>query len=376
MKKVISMLMIASLPLTTLARGKINIAVLELEADGVTKSQSRTLTNKLRGELINSGRFDVIERSQMRAILDEQGFQQAGCTDEDCVVKIGQLIGVRRMIAGSVGKIEHTYVISLRLIDVEKGKIVRNANEEITGTLTDVLQVGIFNAARKIAGFTDGFRQLKNSKKDEQRDSASVWFVNLYSADNLYLDHSTKIIVDGNKRERVRKSLTEISPGRHIIHYDVNYRVRYYSEFIVKKGKNYIEPKFKENGLPGLSRHITWSPKKQENNAVANRKMTYFTYDEKNNKKKNQAILHLLINITEQHGESNELIFNYNWEIKLNEKTISSDKISEIRSQTSPDTYRKGVVIYSDNYHYYSINYYIIRRSTQLDIRSGYIEYK
>ncbi len=374
MKKLLLILIALASAHFLFAQEKTNIAILELEANGVTKSDARTLTNKLRGELIKTGRFDVIERNQMKAILDEQGFQQTGCISEECAVKIGQLIGVKKIIAGSIGKIENTYIISIRMIDVGRGKVIKNVDDEIPGSLTDVLKVGVHNVARKIAGFTDGFLKVADNKKLDS-NKAIVWFINLRSIDHLYLDHKTKILVDGNKNQRKKRSLTEISPGRHIMHNDINYCLRYYYEFDVKKGDNFLEPKFVENRLPGLSRHFTWSEEKKENRIEAERTADYFIYDDGKNKIKKKAKLKFSVDISKKPGNSDELVFNYKWNVEVNGKVISDDQITEVRSQKAAGTYRKKVVIYSDKDHYYTVHYYIIRKSTELNISSGYIDY-
>lgn len=64
--------------------GRQQIAVLNLEAVGVSESESITLSDRLRSELVNSGAFTVIERNEMETILEKQGFQQTGCTSEGC----------------------------------------------------------------------------------------------------------------------------------------------------------------------------------------------------------------------------------------------------------------------------------------------------
>ena len=49
-----------------------------------------------------SGCFRVIERTEMDNILREQGFQKSGaCDDENCLVEVGQLLGVNRMAAAN-----------------------------------------------------------------------------------------------------------------------------------------------------------------------------------------------------------------------------------------------------------------------------------
>jgi TolB-like protein len=131
---------------------KVNIAVLDLEALAVSLNEARTLTDKLRGELVRTGKFQVIERAQMLEILNEQGFQQTGmCNTDECYVEAGKLLGVEQLIGGSIGKVGSIYLISIRLIAVETGLIVKLVDEEVEGSVDDVLRRGIRSVAQKMS---------------------------------------------------------------------------------------------------------------------------------------------------------------------------------------------------------------------------------
>ena len=54
----------------------ITIAVLDFDGDGVSQSETRTLTNRLRDEMFKTGVYIVLERGKMDEVLKEQGFQQ------------------------------------------------------------------------------------------------------------------------------------------------------------------------------------------------------------------------------------------------------------------------------------------------------------
>jgi TolB-like protein len=129
----------------------LKVAVVDLESKGFSEDESSTLTDKLRTELINTGRFQVMERNQMDEILKEQGFQQTGCTSQNCMVEMGQLIGVEYLIGGHVGKVGDIYIVSLRIIDVAKGTILVNVSQEVRGTIIDLVRKGIQKAANKLA---------------------------------------------------------------------------------------------------------------------------------------------------------------------------------------------------------------------------------
>ncbi len=133
-------------------QGENQIAVLDLDAIGVTQAESQTLTDRLRSELVNTGAFTVIERGEMNEILTEQGFQQTGCTSDACAVEIGKLLNVQRIVAGSIGKIGAVYTVSLRMIDVESGVIVMTVTEDCPCSIEKVLTTSMKNVARKLAG--------------------------------------------------------------------------------------------------------------------------------------------------------------------------------------------------------------------------------
>lgn len=131
---------------------KRNIAVIDIEGNGITDNEALVLTEKLRGELFNTGVFNLLERGQMDEILKEQGFQQTGCTSSECLVEAGQLLGVNAIVAGSVGKMGSLFLISIRIIDVASARIESQAQIEIEGSIEDVLRTGISKAAYKCAG--------------------------------------------------------------------------------------------------------------------------------------------------------------------------------------------------------------------------------
>jgi TolB-like protein len=118
---------------------KTNIAVIDLDPTGISNNEAQFLSDRLRTELFETGVFQVVEREKMNAILNEQGFQQTGCTSVECAIEIGQLLNVQIMVAGGIGKIEELYSLSIRMIDVESGAIIRTATRDYEGKLSEVL---------------------------------------------------------------------------------------------------------------------------------------------------------------------------------------------------------------------------------------------
>ena len=128
------------------------IAVLEFEGLGISEMETRALTNRLRGNLVKTGEYQVIERGKMDEILEEQGFQLSGCTSEGCLVEAGQLLGVELMLAGSFSLVGSTYSVEMRLIDIATGKITKSANFDMQAKIDDFLTTGMVSAVNKLLG--------------------------------------------------------------------------------------------------------------------------------------------------------------------------------------------------------------------------------
>jgi len=85
----------------------------------------------------------------MTKILAEQAIQQTGCTDQDCAVKLGRLLNVQRMLVGSLGKFEDSYVVNVRVVDIETGRAV--ASDTSKGASIDDVEAAVKVLARRIA---------------------------------------------------------------------------------------------------------------------------------------------------------------------------------------------------------------------------------
>jgi TolB-like protein len=121
----------------------VSIAVSDLAAQGVKESEAAVISEQIRVEFMKSQRIRLIERSQMQEILKEQGFQQTGCTNDACAVEIGQLLGVKNIVIGSVGMAGSYTVLAVRVLDVATGVVVANESIRTKGGIDKVLETGI-----------------------------------------------------------------------------------------------------------------------------------------------------------------------------------------------------------------------------------------
>ena len=117
---------------------KKRVAVLEFtgnsEFDGKVDLK---LSDLLITSLVKSGKFDVIERTQIELVLNEQKLGMSGIIDESTAAEVGRILGAEYVIFGvvtsatqqNIDKFAYTLVvietsIDVRVIDAETGKII------------------------------------------------------------------------------------------------------------------------------------------------------------------------------------------------------------------------------------------------------------
>ncbi len=83
------------------------IAVLNFE-DETELGQGKVgsaISDMLIGQLVRSGRFVVVERSQLEQILQEQGLGQTGVMTEETAAQVGKLLGAHALVLGRLNEL-------------------------------------------------------------------------------------------------------------------------------------------------------------------------------------------------------------------------------------------------------------------------------
>ncbi len=136
-------------PRASSAAASLNVAVVDLEGQGISAGEAAIASDWLRSALVSLGSLRVIERTSMQKVLAEQALQQTGCTQQDCAVKLGRVLNVRRIIVGNLGKFGGKYAMTVRVVDVENGQIVYS--DQASGAGEDDLMINVRTLADRIA---------------------------------------------------------------------------------------------------------------------------------------------------------------------------------------------------------------------------------
>jgi curli biogenesis system outer membrane secretion channel CsgG len=132
--------------------------------------------------LFKTRRFDIVERHQIKRVIEEQRFQRSGLVDPATAVRIGKIIGARYVVTGAVTEIgfqEASIFINMtacrvsvdvRLIDVETARVVAAEVGEGRSTRGGVMfQEKTFDAIRKSSMESWISEALRHATEDAAR---------------------------------------------------------------------------------------------------------------------------------------------------------------------------------------------------------------
>jgi len=142
-----------------------NVSVLEFSAKQVSFSEAQSISDLFSAGLVNSGKYNVLDRANMQKILEEQAFQHTGCTDSSCAVEIGKLLNMDFMFTGSLMKLGEKYFVTVNFTCVESGKVIDSFKSD--GFLMQDIEIVLSDLIEK---FTD----FKGTKR-KRRINASFW---------------------------------------------------------------------------------------------------------------------------------------------------------------------------------------------------------
>ena len=82
------------------------------------------LTAKAIETIEESGRYDVVERQHLTAVLEELNLGSSMVADRKTQLKLGAITGARLMVFGTYQLIEKRLRLDIRLVDVQSGQVV------------------------------------------------------------------------------------------------------------------------------------------------------------------------------------------------------------------------------------------------------------
>lgn len=138
---------------------KINISIMDFEARaGVQTPEAQTVGDALASLLTQTARFNVIDRKQIQAVLQEQGFQAAQNPGAGLSHAAG-VLAVKKFVTGSLGKLGDNYIFSVKITDVETSGIDLSISRTYDDDLEDIMDDFLPEIVAEIVAAVDGVKK-------------------------------------------------------------------------------------------------------------------------------------------------------------------------------------------------------------------------
>lgn len=122
----------------------LTLAVLDFHVpeDQATPQTGTALADFCREAIRESGRYRLVDRAHMRAILTEEDFAASvNCDSTRCLVDFGRKLAARYLVHGRVTRVEQTRVLTLALVDVQTTEVVALRNIKTPGSFEELLDL-------------------------------------------------------------------------------------------------------------------------------------------------------------------------------------------------------------------------------------------
>ncbi len=107
------------------------MAILEFDVVKMDSGNVKILNERFMNAAVEHNVYQIISRSKMDEILNEQKFQLSGCVSDECIVQVGETLGAQYILVGTIGYFGETYTLDIRIINVETAEITRSAKLDI-----------------------------------------------------------------------------------------------------------------------------------------------------------------------------------------------------------------------------------------------------
>ncbi len=192
------------------------LAVINLAAYDTTPELADNLTQLLALELKKLDNISVISRDEIKAMLQYETQKQiAQCkSDVSCLVEIGGALGVEYLVSGGVGKLADTYVVHLKLMDINKAEVVNRVSESFRGPETQLVQAIRFAAKSLMNQAVDGTGGVNLAASVDPAEAS----------------------IDGAPNVTIPKALSNIPTGKHTLSVSAENHYTRFQEFYVEPG--------------------------------------------------------------------------------------------------------------------------------------------
>jgi iron(II)-dependent oxidoreductase len=141
--------------------GRLTLGLAPLERAGfVSSSVAARVESRLETELQQAARIDLVEREQVKSVLEELAFQQSGVTNPGSATAIGEHLNVDKLLFGELLRVGKFHILTLKVVDVRTDEVVWSDDQEL-GVKDAELVEGSRRIVRRLANAALAFNPVE-----------------------------------------------------------------------------------------------------------------------------------------------------------------------------------------------------------------------
>jgi hypothetical protein len=139
------------------AQGKPIITVLDLQTEGVSAGEMKSVVSLLSSAFFKTGSYTVIDVTERDRLLKEVEFSVSDCTDQSCQLEIGKMLSAELIVMGNLNRVGSRYVLTLKMLETKSARTVGTADGNygsLEGLIGDManLAVTLRDGGSKLSG--------------------------------------------------------------------------------------------------------------------------------------------------------------------------------------------------------------------------------
>ena len=192
------------------------------------------IQNIVEDQLRMSNYFLVIEREKADELINEMGFQHSGATETNKNVKLGAMLNISHLISLQTHRIQKALHLSIRVIEIETGKIVYNHVGKLGYGLKDleenvkrivrgiIARASLLNPVPMIKISGGSFMMGSDSGTKSERPTHSVkindFFIDAYEVESIAFE---EWLVSHN-RKKIANEQNPMMPATNVSWHDAS----------------------------------------------------------------------------------------------------------------------------------------------------------
>lgn len=123
--------------------GKLRIAVFDPTSSGTAIDEGTKVAVReiISSTIVNAGTYDIVERSLLEKVMQEQSFSNSGIVDDNDATEIGKLAGAHKVLLSVITQTSGRKILSVKMIDVKTASVERQKVQMVSvGELLDVVE--------------------------------------------------------------------------------------------------------------------------------------------------------------------------------------------------------------------------------------------